>query len=492
MFAWYHPLEFQSAISALVSSVEPLLSNNSVLRATPHLDPLTARSTDQTYLVPALLLDAPLWSVLRTKLATANRYFIVFGEHLDPEKIVPACRDGAFDVLDLHDSPSRWRASLPRVPEAQALWWQLYGSETGEIDHRQLIGRSPAMKALRLAVDRLGPTNASVLILGESGTGKERVAEALHTAGGRGEFVAFNCAALPADLLEAELFGVAKGAFTGAHMDRPGLVEQVEGGTLFLNEIGEMAPGVQAKLLRFLETRTARRLGSNQSYHVDLRIVAATNRNLDRAMSDVPSRPDLYYRLAEITLPLPALRERTEDIPLLARHFVDLAGTRFGKFFDAVEPDPLVIFQTHSWPGNIRELKNTLDRLVLMHDGPVLRAGWCDPPRRYRRPPHRPPPPRPSARLPPCCGAKKIASIAHARFSLPATQISPRSLPKLRAPLHPFPLAPGRQNLAAFCAPLHRSLAPPKQSPNHRSRAPPTPARRPTTPPCSPTARQPT
>ncbi|MEZ5413295.1 MAG: sigma-54 dependent transcriptional regulator [Opitutaceae bacterium] len=288
-----------------------------------------------------------------------------------------ACRDGAHDVLDLHDSPARWQRAIENAVRAQDLWWQLYGSQLeAPPDATQLVGRSPAIRALRQAIDRLGPTDATVMLLGESGTGKERVASALHAAGGRGEFVAFNCAALPADLLEAELFGVTKGAFTGAQADRPGLVEQAEGGTLFLDEVGEMAPAVQAKMLRFLETRTARRLGSNTVYHVNLRIIAATNRDLERAMSDGRFRPDLYYRLAEITLHIPPLRSRSEDIPLLVRVFVDAAGERFGKFFDAIDPELVLKLQAHPWPGNVRELKNTIDRLVLLHDGPVLRAGW--------------------------------------------------------------------------------------------------------------------
>ena len=358
----------------------PASRERQAMRSTIQIDPLTLGSLDKVYFVSTALLAAQEWSALRPRLAAANRYFIVIGPGLDSARTVQACRDGAFDVLDFRDPPKRWQEALSAAARAQALWWQLYGGQGAEIDPSQLIGRTPAMAALRLAIDRLGPTNASVLILGESGTGKERVAEALHTAGGRGEFIAFNCAALPADLLEAELFGVAKGAFTGAHADRPGLVEQADGGTLFLDEIGEMAPAVQAKLLRFLETRTARRLGSNQTYRVDLRIVAATNRDLDQAMAAGTFRADLYFRLAEITLPLVPLRERADDVPLLTRHFVDLAGTRFGKFFDAVEPDLVLKLQAHAWPGNVRELKNTIDRLVLLHDGPVLRAGWWDPP----------------------------------------------------------------------------------------------------------------
>lgn len=357
----------------------PATADRNAVQETEHIDPLRPASLGRVYLIPFETLAHPSWSALRTRLAGANRYFIVAGRNLDSAAIVQACRDGAFDVLNFGDRPGRWSEAIARAANAQALWWQLYGGQTTEDSTGDLIGRTAPMKALRLAIQRLGPTQASVLILGESGTGKERVAAALHAAGGTGEFVAFNCAAVPAQLLEAELFGVTKGAFTGAAADRPGLVQQADGGTLFLDEIGEMDPAVQSKLLRFLETRTARRLGSNRDYRVDLRVVAATNRNLTAGMQSGEFRPDLYYRLAEITLQLAPLRERLDDVPLLARHFLDGAGTRFGKFYDAMEPELVVKLQQHAWPGNVRELKSTIDRLVLMHDGPVLRSGWWDP-----------------------------------------------------------------------------------------------------------------
>lgn len=345
------------------------------------LDPLTARSSRRIYLITAKQLLESSWARLRTRLAAANRSFLVVGESLGSTTIVQACRDGAFDVLDLaSDAPERWAEAIPAAAEAQRLWWQLYGGQSGDDDNQGLIGQTQPMKALRLAIQRLGPTQASVLILGESGTGKERVAQALHDTGGTGEFVAFNCAAVPGSLLEAELFGVTKGAFTGASADRPGLVEQADGGTLFLDEIGEMDPTVQPKLLRFLETRRARRLGSNRDYEVNLRVVAATNRDLDREMATQGFRADLFFRLAEITLELAPLRDRLDDLPQLTRHFLGLAGERFGKFFDSIDPDLILKFRGHPWPGNIRELKNTIDRLVLLHDGPVLRANWWDPP----------------------------------------------------------------------------------------------------------------
>jgi transcriptional regulator with PAS, ATPase and Fis domain len=231
-------------------------------------------------------------------------------------------------------------------------------------------------------IARIGPTSATVLILGESGTGKERVAQALHGAykDGKRPFIAINCTALPRDLLEGELFGATKGAYTGAVSDRPGLVEQADGGTLFLDELGDLDRALQPKLLRFLETRRARRLGGRDDYAVDVRIIAATNADLRARVASGQFREDLYYRLAEITLELSPLRERAEDIPLLCRHFLQASAERHGRLVTSIEPALLERLQAWSWPGNIRELRSTIERLVLLAHGPVLRDGAWTPP----------------------------------------------------------------------------------------------------------------
>ena len=242
------------------------------------------------------------------------------------------------------------------------------------------IGKSPATERLRQAIDRLGATDVCVLLQGESGVGKERVASALHQVSKGGPFVALNCAAIPKELLEAELFGVEKGAFTGALKSRPGMVEQANGGALFLDEIGEMELGVQPKLLRFLETRHARRVGGDGEYKVSLRVISATNRNLEEEIVGKRFRADLYYRLAETVLQIPPLRTRLEDIPELAQAFLKMANERFGKNIESLEPALIGRFQQYHWPGNVRELKSAVDRLVLLFDGPVLRAPWWDPP----------------------------------------------------------------------------------------------------------------
>jgi len=340
---------------------------------------VAAGSEEIIYLIPFAALAERGWNALRVRLAQASRQFIVAGENLATADIVAALRDGAADVLDENDGDERWRAALARAVAAQKLWLQLYGGAplTAEF---ALAGVSAAIRALRQTIERIGPTDVNCLILGESGVGKEKVAGALHDASRRKHFVALNCAAIPKDLLEAEIFGVEKGAFTGAHKARPGLVEQAAGGTLFLDEIGEMDVSLQPKLLRFLETRVARRVGSETEYKSKARIVAATNRHLRTEADAGKFRADLFYRLAEVTLTIPPLRERREDIPPLVHAFLRQASERFGKNIESVEPALLERFRQYSWPGNARELKSAIDRLALLYDGPVLRAGWWDPP----------------------------------------------------------------------------------------------------------------
>jgi transcriptional regulator with PAS, ATPase and Fis domain len=237
------------------------------------------------------------------------------------------------------------------------------------------------MQNLLQSVKRVGPTPASVLIFGESGTGKEKVAQVLHEASGlRGPFLPVNCAAIPHDLIEAELFGTERGAFTGAVQSRPGLVEQAAGGTLFLDEIGELDIALQPKLLRFLESRRARRVGGKNEYSVEARILAATNRNLEARIEQGQFRADLFYRLSEIVLNIPPLRNHADDVPLLAIHFLNEANEKFGKNFVSIEPELVAAMMEYSWPGNARELRAAIHRMVVLHDGPVVRGEWWEKP----------------------------------------------------------------------------------------------------------------
>jgi len=339
---------------------------------------LTHATRDLVYLLPIQAMDMDSWSRLRVQFARSNRPYIVWLDQATTNDVARAMRDGSHDVLSLQDSDDRWRQAMLAVADAQKVWIQLYGGRplsAGDV----LIGRSDAIQRLQQTIDRLGPTDVSVLIQGESGVGKERVASALHKAGQDGPFVALNCAAIPKDLIESELFGVEKGAFTGALKARPGLVEQANGGTLFLDEIGEMDLGVQPKLLRFLETRKARRVGGEAEYRVNVRVVSASNRNLDAAIAESRFRADLYYRLAELILQVPPLRARQEDIAELALAFMKRANERFGKNFETLEPALIARFQQYPWPGNVRELKSRLTAWCCSLTGRYceVRGGTC-------------------------------------------------------------------------------------------------------------------
>jgi DNA-binding NtrC family response regulator len=344
---------------------------------------LTHSGWNLVYVVPNEELATENWPLLRMKLGQANRYYVVGGTDLCSSDIVSATRDGAYDVLNLEDQDERWLEALEKVVNSQKLWLQLYGGAALH-DGDLLTGQSASIKSLRLAIERLGPTSASVLILGESGVGKEHVASSLHkSSGSQGTFVAVNCAAIPRELIEAEIFGAEKGAYTGSVRARSGLVEQAAGGTLFLDEIGELDIALQPKLLRFLETRHARRVGGDSEYRVDVRVLSATNSNLESEITKGRFRADLFYRISEVTVRVPPLRSRAEDIPLFVQTFLQTAGERFGRHFESAEPELIKKLQAWDWPGNVRELKNTIDRLVILYNGPVLRAAWWDPPEKH-------------------------------------------------------------------------------------------------------------
>src|ERR1700736_2243115 len=239
-----------------------------------------------------------------------------------------------------------------------------------------LIGSSPNFLT---AVEQLGTVarvNCAVLIRGETGTGKEVIARAIHDASARRQqrFVAINCAAIPASLIESELFGHERGAFTGALAHRIGRFESADGGTLFLDEIGELPIELQPKLLRVIQEQEFERLGSSQTTRVDVRIVAATNQNLEQMVAEQRFRMDLYYRLNVFPIWLPPLRERTSDIPLLIDHFLRTMGGRYGRSIDHVSDDVMAALRRHDWPGNIRELQNFIERSVILTNGRVLRA----------------------------------------------------------------------------------------------------------------------
>jgi formate hydrogenlyase transcriptional activator len=239
-----------------------------------------------------------------------------------------------------------------------------------------IIGRSPAIGELCNHIKVVAPTGSTVLILGETGTGKELIARAVHNLSSRRNrpIVKVNCAGIPAGLIESELFGHERGAFTGAVGRRTGRFEMAHGGTLFLDEIGDIPLELQPKLLRVLQEQEFERVGGSQTLRVDVRIVAATSRDLPRMVATREFRPDLYYRLNVFPLRVPALRERTEDIPLLVRHFVELYAERAGKGVTDIPIEAMNSLLRHSWPGNVRELQNVVERAVILSPGKVLRA----------------------------------------------------------------------------------------------------------------------
>jgi formate hydrogenlyase transcriptional activator len=239
----------------------------------------------------------------------------------------------------------------------------------------QIIGNSRALELVLEQVEQVAPTDATVLVQGETGTGKELVARALHNLSSRcgRPFIKLNCAAIPFDLLESELFGHEKGAFTGAIAQKIGRFELADKGTLFLDEVGDIPLALQPKLLRVLQEQEFERLGSGRTHQVDVRLVAATHRNLVEMVKRNEFRSDLYYRLNVFPIPLPPLRARREDIPALVEHFVEIYARRMGKQIDQIPPETMSELISYAWPGNIRELQNFIERSVILSSGTVLR-----------------------------------------------------------------------------------------------------------------------
>ena len=301
---------------------------------------------------------------------------IIVTAHGSERMAVEAVKAGAHDYLSKPFEVDDLRLVVKNAAETLQLRRENYSLRRRiEVERSQrgaLIGNSEAMQRVRSMIDKVAETDATVLVRGESGTGKELVARELHERNGarrNGSFVAVNCAALPSELIESELFGHEKGAFTGAAARREGKFEQAHGGTLFLDEIGDMSSNVQAKLLRALEERRIERLGANESIPVDVRIVSATHRPLEQEITNGNFRADLFYRLRVVTVDIPALRERREDIPLLAETFVRTAAERYDLPERGLSQGTLKRLLEYSWPGNVRELRNTIDRAVIMADG---------------------------------------------------------------------------------------------------------------------------
>jgi len=292
---------------------------------------------------------------------------------------VEAMKRGAADYVTKPFEVDALRIKIRRLLEQGALEQEVVRLRD-EVSRRDrlgaMVGRSAPMQELFRAIERVARSKASVLIRGESGTGKELVARALHDLGPRsdGPFVAVNCAAIPETLLESELFGHERGAFTDAREQRIGRFEAAGGGTLFLDEVGEIAPAMQGKLLRALQERVIERLGGAHPIPVDVRIVAATNRDLEASIQAGEFRSDLYYRINVVPLTIPPLRQRREDIPLLAEHVLARISTEAGRGKMSLAPEAAELFQGYAWPGNVRELENALERAAALSDRDELQA----------------------------------------------------------------------------------------------------------------------
>ncbi|MCK4236616.1 MAG: sigma-54-dependent Fis family transcriptional regulator [Candidatus Krumholzibacteria bacterium] len=288
------------------------------------------------------------------------------------ETAVEAIKGGAYDFILKPFQLEKMKVSIKNAIESRRLKNELNGirkKEREAYDFKHFLGKSKVMKDIFKKVKKIGESKAStVIIQGESGTGKELVARAIHECsnGGNRPFLEINCAALPETLLESELFGHERGAFTDAKYRKKGLFELAEGGTIFLDEIGEMGITLQSRLLRVIENRSFRRVGGVKDLSVNTRIISATNRDLKQAIKQGFFRNDLYYRLQVIPIFIPPLRERKEDISLLANHFISLFNKEFKKKTKKISPDIAGLFKSYSWPGNVRELRNVLERAILL------------------------------------------------------------------------------------------------------------------------------
>src|SRR5579883_1056699 len=302
---------------------------------------------------------------------------VMMTAHGSVETAVEAMKLGAADFLQKPFSLDHLTTVVQRVLAVQSLRSENQRMRE-ELDQRyqfdNIVGRSAAMREIFHTVERVAPTRATVLLAGESGVGKDMIARAIHQHSQRKNhaFVKINCTALPENLMESELFGYEKGAFTGANTSKPGRFEQADKGTVFLDEIGDVPGNIQVKLLRILQERQFERLGSNMTRTVDVRVVAATNVDLRAALEQGRFREDLYYRLNVVPINVPPLRERKEDIPFLAMHFVRKLAPELGARAKDISPAAMDRLVAHSWPGNVRELENTIERSLVLASGDVL------------------------------------------------------------------------------------------------------------------------
>lgn len=320
-----------------------------------------------------------IWLLRQAHTARPNQPVVLMTAFGDVQTAVEAMKAGAADFVQKPFALDHLEAVLAKVANLQHLQQenQRLKEELGErYQLENLVGRSPAMQEVFQMVLRAAPTRATVLLAGESGTGKDRIARALHFYSPRKDkpFVKINCTSIPENLMESELFGYEKGAFTGANLSKPGKFEQADTGTVFLDEIGDVPPAIQVKLLRILQEREFERLGSNKTRQIDVRVVAATNVDLRAALEQGRFREDLYYRLNVLPINIPSLRERKEDIPFLVEHFLRKQVADLGSPVERISAAALEKMMAYHWPGNVRELENVMERSLVLASGKVLEA----------------------------------------------------------------------------------------------------------------------
>lgn len=322
------------------------------------------------------------WDVIdHLNSASPETEVIISTGHGNMDEAIQAIRRGAYDFLPKPCKLFEIASVLQRVGEKRALTNKALALESrlkAVEGTTNLIGDSPGMQRVRKLIEKIAPTESTVLILGETGTGKELVARRIHELSNRAAapFVAVNCGALPENLVESEFFGHRKGAFTGADTPRKGLFEVANGGTLFLDELGELDKGMQVKLLRFLESGEVRRVGENESFHVDVRVVCATNRDLQDMVGEGTFREDLFFRVNTFEIHLPPLRERKEDIPALAEFLIARHLKRSRLPENVMTPEATEVLMNHAWTGNVRELANALEHAVILADGQPIVPEW--------------------------------------------------------------------------------------------------------------------
>ena len=324
-----------------------------------------------------MLPDGSGLELLReVKTQTPSVAVIMITAHTSTKSAIEALKAGAFDYIakpfDIDELKIIVRNAVERK-ELEDENIHLRSALEERFTFANIIGRSPRMQEIFSIVQRIAPTTSTVLISGESGTGKELIARAIHyNSGRRGKFVSINCGALPENLLESELFGHERGAFTGAIREKRGLFAEADRGTIFLDEIGETSTGMQIKLLRVLQDRVVRRVGSNTETQVEVRVIAATNRDLSESIKAGTFREDLFYRINVIPIALPALRQRKEDIPLLAEHFIAKFCSNLDVPQKNISADAMRSLEKYAWPGNVRELENAIERMIALERSEVL------------------------------------------------------------------------------------------------------------------------